>query len=157
MSKRKALKLGVHWIAEIGAHGMVAGPDSTLQQQPANAIAAACAQEDIDPESLDLIEINEAFAAVGIASTRSLKVDPAKVNVNGGAIFVAAVRPSWACDWQLRPASTRSSRTRSSVGRFRSRFAMTTALGRGSSSSLRKPKRERCLLRVAGRQGRWGI
>jgi acetyl-CoA C-acetyltransferase len=88
MSKRKALKLGVHWIAEIGAHGMVAGPYSTLQQQPAYAIAAACAQEDIDPESLDLIEINEAFAAVGIASTRSLKVDPAKVNVNGGAIAI---------------------------------------------------------------------
>lgn len=88
MSKRKALELGLEWLAEIGAHGMVAGPDSTLQQQPANAIAAACAQEGIDPTSLDLIEINEAFAAVGIASTRALGVDPARVNVNGGAIAI---------------------------------------------------------------------
>ena len=88
MSKRKALELGLDWLAEIGAHGMVAGPDSTLQQQPANAIAAACAQEDIDPASLDLVEINEAFAAVGIASTRALGVDPARVNVNGGAIAI---------------------------------------------------------------------
>jgi acetyl-CoA C-acetyltransferase len=88
MSKRKALALGVEWLAEIGAHGVVAGPDSTLQQQPANAIAAACAQEGIDPRSLDLVEINEAFAAVGIASTRALGVDPARVNVNGGAIAI---------------------------------------------------------------------
>lgn len=88
MSKRKALALGLDWLAEIGAHGVVAGPDSTLQQQPANAIAAACAQEDIDPASLDLMEINEAFAAVGIASTRALGVDPARVNVNGGAIAI---------------------------------------------------------------------
>lgn len=88
MSKRKALALGLDWLAEIGAHGVVAGPDSTLQQQPANAIAAACAQEDIDPASLDLMEINEAFAAVGIASTRALGVGPARVNVNGGAIAI---------------------------------------------------------------------
>lgn len=88
MSKRKALALGLDWLAEIGAHGVVAGPDSTLQQQPANAIAAACAQEDIDPASLDLVEINEAFAAVGIASTRALGVGPARVNVNGGAIAI---------------------------------------------------------------------
>lgn len=88
MSKRKAEELGLDWIAEIGAQGMVAGPDSTLQQQPANAIIAACAQEGIDPKALDLIEINEAFAAVGIASTKALGVDPEKVNVNGGAISI---------------------------------------------------------------------
>ncbi|CAG7639980.1 putative acetyl-CoA acetyltransferase [Rhodococcus opacus] len=86
MSKAKADELGLNWIAEIGAHGVVAGPDSTLQSQPAHAIAKACAREGLDPEGLDLIEINEAFAAVGIASTRELGVDPAKVNVNGGAI-----------------------------------------------------------------------
>lgn len=86
MSKRKAAELGVGWIAEIGAHGVVAGPDSTLQLQPANAIAAACALQGIEPGSLDLVEINEAFAAVGIASTRALGIDDARVNVNGGAI-----------------------------------------------------------------------
>ncbi|MGB3358327.1 MAG: acetyl-CoA C-acetyltransferase [Rhodococcus qingshengii] len=88
MSKTKAEELGLTWIAEIGAHGVVAGPDSTLQSQPARAIAKACAKDGIDPTDLDLVEINEAFAAVGIASTRELGLDPAKVNVNGGAIAV---------------------------------------------------------------------
>ncbi|WP_216903261.1 acetyl-CoA C-acetyltransferase [Nocardia alni] len=86
MSKERAEKLGLSWIAEIGAAGVVAGPRSTLQEQPANAIAKACAREGISPTDLDLVEINEAFAAVGIASTRTLGLDPAKVNVNGGAI-----------------------------------------------------------------------
>lgn len=88
MSKAKAQELGVSWIAEIGAAGVVAGPDSTLQDQPANAIAKACAKEGIAPAELDLVEINEAFAAVGIASTRKLGIDPEKVNVNGGAIAI---------------------------------------------------------------------
>ena len=86
MSKAKAEELGLSWIAEIGAHGSVAGPDSTLQSQPANAIVKACGKEGIAPTALDLIEINEAFAAVGIASARELQVDIDKVNVNGGAI-----------------------------------------------------------------------
>jgi acetyl-CoA C-acetyltransferase len=85
-SRARAEQLGLTWLAEIGAHGMVAGPDSTLQEQPANAIAAACAKEGITPADLDLIEINEAFAAVGLVSTRRLGVDPERVNVNGGAI-----------------------------------------------------------------------
>ncbi|QVI21623.1 acetyl-CoA C-acetyltransferase [Nocardia tengchongensis] len=88
MSKAKAEALGLSWIAEIGAAGVVAGPDSTLQDQPANAIAKACAKEGISPAELDLVEINEAFAAVGIASTRKLGIDPEKVNVNGGAISI---------------------------------------------------------------------
>ncbi|MET9274392.1 acetyl-CoA C-acetyltransferase [Kribbella sp. NPDC003557] len=86
MSKAKAEELGLSWIAEIGAHGSVAGPDSTLQSQPANAIVKACSKEGIAPADLDLIEINEAFAAVGIASARELQVGEDKVNVNGGAI-----------------------------------------------------------------------
>jgi len=86
MSKAKAEELGLSWIAEIGAHGSVAGPDSTLQSQPANAIKKACSKEGIEAADLDLIEINEAFASVGIASTRELGIDADKVNVNGGAI-----------------------------------------------------------------------
>ena len=86
MSRARAEELGLTWVAEIGAHGVVAGPDSTLQSQPARAIAKACAREGLDPKDLDLVEINEAFAAVGIASTRELGLDPRKVNVNGGAI-----------------------------------------------------------------------
>jgi acetyl-CoA C-acetyltransferase len=86
MSKAKAEELGLSWIAEIGAHGVVAGPDSTLQQQPARAIAKACEREGIAPADLDLVEINEAFAAVGLASAKELGIDLDKVNVNGGAI-----------------------------------------------------------------------
>ncbi|KZF05202.1 MULTISPECIES: acetyl-CoA C-acetyltransferase [unclassified Rhodococcus (in: high G+C Gram-positive bacteria)] len=88
MSKEKAESLGLTWLAEIGAHGVVAGPDSTLQSQPARAIAKACEKEGIDPKDLDVVEINEAFAAVGIASTRELGIDPEIVNVNGGAISI---------------------------------------------------------------------
>jgi acetyl-CoA C-acetyltransferase len=88
MNKQKAEELGLGWLVEIGAHGVVAGPDSTLQSQPANAIKKAIAREGIPVEALDGIEINEAFAAVALASTRELGVDPEKVNVNGGAIAV---------------------------------------------------------------------
>ncbi|KAA5832712.1 acetyl-CoA C-acetyltransferase [Saccharopolyspora hirsuta] len=86
MSKAKAEELGLTWIAEIGAHGVVAGPDASLHEQPSNAIKAACAKAGIDAADLDLVEINEAFAAVGIVSTRALGIDEEKVNVNGGAI-----------------------------------------------------------------------
>jgi acetyl-CoA C-acetyltransferase len=86
MSKAKAEELGLRWLAEIGAHGSVAGPDSSLQSQPSRAIAKACKKEGIDPAALDLVEINEAFAAVGVTSSRELDLDPDKVNVNGGAI-----------------------------------------------------------------------
>ena len=86
MSKAKAEELGLEWLAEIGAHGMVAGPDSSLQMQPANATALACEKEGITPADLDLVEFNEAFAAVGIASARELGLADDKVNVNGGAI-----------------------------------------------------------------------
>jgi acetyl-CoA C-acetyltransferase len=86
MSKDKAEELGLSWIAEIGAHAEVAGPDSTLQLQPANATAKALGKEGISVEDVDLVEFNEAFAAVGIASARELGIPDEKVNVNGGAI-----------------------------------------------------------------------
>ncbi|MFM7598610.1 MAG: acetyl-CoA C-acetyltransferase [Actinomycetota bacterium] len=86
MSKAKAEELGLPWLAEIGAHGVVAGPDASLHEQPANAIKRACEKQGIAVSDLDLIEINEAFAAVGIVSTRALEVDEDIVNVNGGAI-----------------------------------------------------------------------
>lgn len=86
MSKTKAEELGLTWVAEIGAAGVVAGPDSTLQSQPARAIEQACEKEGIKPADLDLVELNEAFAAVGIVSARELGIDEDKVNVNGGAI-----------------------------------------------------------------------
>ncbi|MBO0915957.1 acetyl-CoA C-acetyltransferase [Streptomyces laculatispora] len=86
MSKAKAEALGLDWIAEIGAHGNVAGPDNSLQSQPSNAIRHALKKEGIGVEDLDLIEINEAFAAVAVQSMKDLGVTSDKVNVNGGAI-----------------------------------------------------------------------
>jgi acetyl-CoA C-acetyltransferase len=86
MSKAKAEELGLSWLAEIGSHGVVAGPDASLQEQPANAIKRACEKEGIAVSDVDLFEINEAFAAVGIVSTKALGVDDDVVNVNGGAI-----------------------------------------------------------------------
>jgi acetyl-CoA C-acetyltransferase len=86
MSKAKAEELGLSWLAEIGAHGQVAGPDSTLQLQPARAIEKAAAKEGVAVSDLDLLELNEAFAAVGIESARQLGVSEDRVNVNGGAI-----------------------------------------------------------------------
>jgi acetyl-CoA C-acetyltransferase len=86
MRRSRAEALGLDYLAEIGAHGVVAGPDSSLQHQPSNAIKKACEKQGIDPTDLDLLEINEAFAAVGLASTADLGVDPEKVNVDGGAI-----------------------------------------------------------------------
>ncbi len=86
MSKAKAEELGLTWLAEIGAHGVVAGPDASLHEQPSNAIRKACEKAGIDPSDLDLVEINEAFAAVGVVSARKLGLSEDKVNVNGGAI-----------------------------------------------------------------------
>jgi len=86
MNKAKAEELGLTWLCEIGAHGNVAGPDSTLQSQPANAIRKAAERVGISVDQLDVVEINEAFAAVALASTRELGIDPEKVNRNGGAI-----------------------------------------------------------------------
>jgi len=88
MNKDKAIALGLPWLVEIGAHGVVAGPDSTLQSQPANAIKKALGREGISVDQLDVVEINEAFSAVALASTRELGVDPDIVNVNGGAIAI---------------------------------------------------------------------
>jgi acetyl-CoA C-acetyltransferase len=86
MSMAKARELGLDWIAEIGAHGNVAGPDNSLQSQPANAVKHALGKAGLSVADLDLVEINEAFAAVGIQSMKELGLDPEIVNVNGGAI-----------------------------------------------------------------------
>jgi acetyl-CoA C-acetyltransferase len=86
MSRRKAEELGLTWLAEIGAHGVVAGPDASLQEQPANAILKACDREGISVADVDLFELNEAFASVGIVSARKLGIGDDVVNVNGGAI-----------------------------------------------------------------------
>ena len=86
MSRAKAEELGVPILAEIGAHGTVAGPDPSLLSQPANAINKALGRENLTPDQIDLYEINEAFASVAIQSMRELEIGADSVNVNGGAI-----------------------------------------------------------------------
>jgi acetyl-CoA C-acetyltransferase len=86
MSRAKAEELGAPVLAEIGAHGVVAGPDPSLLSQPANAIKKALAREGRSVGDVDLFEINEAFASVAIQSIRELGIGADVVNVNGGAI-----------------------------------------------------------------------
>jgi acetyl-CoA C-acetyltransferase len=87
MSAERAERLGLSWVAEIGAYGTVAGPDPSLLLQPANAIRDALRRDGtLGVEDLDVLEINEAFAAVALASIRDLGVSQERVNVNGGAI-----------------------------------------------------------------------
>jgi acetyl-CoA C-acetyltransferase len=88
MSAEAAAARGAPVLAEIGAHGNVAGPDNSLLSQPSGAIRQALGKAGVVVDDLDLIEINEAFAAVAIQSMRDLGVGPEKVNVNGGAIAV---------------------------------------------------------------------
>ena len=86
MSREKAEELGVTPIAELVSFGMVAGPDTSLLTQPSRAIKRALEPIDAKVSDIDLFELNEAFAAVGLASMRDLGISDDIVNVNGGAI-----------------------------------------------------------------------
>ena len=86
MSAEAAAAHGAPVLATVGAHGVVAGPDTSLQSQPSAAISRALTKARLTVSDLDLIEINEAFAAVAIQSMRDLAVSPDMVNVQGGAI-----------------------------------------------------------------------
>jgi acetyl-CoA C-acetyltransferase len=86
MSAERAAQLGLTPIGELVSYGQVAGPDASLLSQPSRAIAQAVAKAGLDVHGLDVVEINEAFAAVGLASADDLGLDENKVNVNGGAI-----------------------------------------------------------------------
>jgi acetyl-CoA C-acetyltransferase len=86
MSAERAEQLGLTPLGELVSYGQVAGPDTSLLTQPSRAIFQAAKKADIDVKSIDLFEINEAFATVGLASTDDLGIDEDKVNVNGGAI-----------------------------------------------------------------------
>jgi len=85
-SRAKAEALGINPIGEIVANGQVAGPDASLLTQPANAIRQALGRAGLSVGDVDLFELNEAFAAVGVASMRDLGITDDIVNVNGGAI-----------------------------------------------------------------------
>jgi acetyl-CoA C-acetyltransferase len=85
-SAAKAAELGVTPLGEFVSYGQVAGPDTNLLLQPANAITAAAKRVGVNISDIDLFEINEAFAAVGIASADALGIPEDRLNVNGGAI-----------------------------------------------------------------------
>ena len=86
MSRAKAEELGIAPVAELVSFGMVAGPDPSLLTQPSRSINAALAKAGLKVGDIDLFELNEAFAAVGIASMSDLGITDDIVNVNGGAI-----------------------------------------------------------------------
>ena len=86
MSMERAEALGLPWLAEIVSTSAVAGPDTSLLPQPGNAIARALQIAGLRITDLTLFEINEAFAAVGIAAQRQLGIPLDLINVNGGAI-----------------------------------------------------------------------
>jgi acetyl-CoA C-acetyltransferase len=86
MSRAKAEELGAPILAEIGSHGVVAGPDPSLLSQPSNAILKALGRQGLGAADVDLFEINEAFASVALQSMQDLGIGPDVVNVNGGAI-----------------------------------------------------------------------
>ncbi len=86
MSKAKAEELGVQPLGELLGYGQVAGPSPSLLHQPSNAIKAALAKAGLAVSDVDLFEINEAFAAVGLASADDLGISGDIVNVNGGAV-----------------------------------------------------------------------
>lgn len=77
---------GLPILAEIVSYGQVAGPDATLHERPAEALEVALKRAELEPSDLELLEINEAFAAVALWSSSMLDIDHARVNVNGGAV-----------------------------------------------------------------------
>jgi acetyl-CoA C-acetyltransferase len=88
MSKERARKLRVEPLAEIVAHGMSADRYAWLHTVPALALSNALKKAGLEPGDLDLVEVNEAFAAVALNATRMLELDEEKVNVNGGAVAI---------------------------------------------------------------------
>jgi acetyl-CoA C-acetyltransferase len=86
MSKEEAARRGLTPLAEIVGYGMVAGPDNSLLTQPSRSIRKALAKLGRDVSELKLVEMNEAFAAVALASTADLGISEDIVNVDGGAI-----------------------------------------------------------------------
>lgn len=84
--RHAAEELGLPIVAEILSYGQTAGPDTSLQAQPANALRIALARAGLEANDLDIVEMNEAFASVSIHSAELLGLPPERVNVNGGAI-----------------------------------------------------------------------
>lgn len=87
-SRGTALAHGWPVLVTVGASGQTAGPDNSLQAQPARAIERACEKQGIVPADLDLVEINEAFGAVVARSQVELGLSSDIVNIHGGGIAI---------------------------------------------------------------------
>lgn len=87
-TRRTAEAKGWPVLVTVGASGQTAGPDNSLQAQPARAIERACEKQGITPSDLDLVEINEAFGAVVARSQVELGLDESIVNIHGGGIAI---------------------------------------------------------------------
>ena len=85
-TRARAEQAGLEPLAEVVGRAVVAGPDSTLHLRPAEAAQRLLDRQGLSPADIDLWEINEAFAGVPLATMRALDLDPARVNVNGGAV-----------------------------------------------------------------------
>jgi len=87
VSDRSAAEaLGAPIMAEILAYGQIGGTDATLHERPAEALLVALKKAGLEPDDLDIVEINEAFAAVAIWAVRMLDLPESKVNVHGGGV-----------------------------------------------------------------------
>lgn len=87
-TRANAVAHGWPVLATVGASGQTAGPDNSLQAQPARAIERACEKQGITPADLDLVEINEAFGAVVARSQTELGLSSEIVNIHGGGIAI---------------------------------------------------------------------
>ena len=136
MSAEAAAARGIGVLAEVGAHGNVAGPDNSLQSQPSRAIGHALGKAGLAVADLDLIEINEAFASVVLQSMRDLGISDEKVNVNGGAIAIGhpigASGAGSPCTWPLSCGG---------AGRTGRRGAVRRAAGRAVRCCCACPRR----------------
>ena len=146
------MRQGLTWLAEIGAHGVVAGPDSTLQMQPANAIRKACSRENISPADLDLVEINEAFAAVGIASARELGIAEDRVNVEYVQYLMESYRSDPA-EWLKYAKFNKFRYTRNLVDAGNGKFnLMVLCWGEGDGSSIHNHPESDCIMKMLAGQ-----
>ncbi len=152
MSKAKAEELGLEWLAEIGAHGVVAGPDASLHEQPANAIIRATEKQGIAVSDIDLFELNEAFAAVGLVSSKKLGITDEIVNVNGGAIAMGHPVGMSGARIVLTLANELQAARRRAWGPRR--CAAAGARATPSSSPSRRPERPRTAARGRSRRRR---
>ncbi|PFG42438.1 acetyl-CoA C-acetyltransferase [Isoptericola jiangsuensis] len=133
-TRARAQAAGVPVLATVRAAGQVAGPDTSLHSQPANAITAALARQGWSAADLDHVEINEAFAVVAAVSTRVLGLDPAIVNPHGGGISLG--HPIGASGARLAVHAAHELARRRAAGEERVRAVVALCGGGGQGDAL---------------------